>query len=172
MFPDLHRYAFTILNDTDRATDVVQEVFIKYHQQLSNGSVISFDKAYLYRSVYNMAVSALRKQAVMQKHESMSAASGSDSNVQDMRIAEEQNVAMQALAAKILAVLPEQCKAVFLKSRSEGKKYREIAIEMGISIKTVEAHISKALKIIQELVRVNRDKISLIQIVLLYELFC
>lgn len=171
MFQDLHRYAFTILRDADAATDVVQEAFIKYHQQLANGSVISFDKAYLYRSVYNAAVSALRKQAVAQKHEYMSATSASDSNAQDVRIAEEQNAAMQTLAEKILTAMPEQCRAVFLKSRTEGKKYREIAAEMDISIKTVEAHISKALKIIQELVRVNRDKISLIQIVLLYELF-
>jgi RNA polymerase sigma-70 factor (ECF subfamily) len=35
--------------------------------------------------------------------------------------------------------LPEQCRVIFLKSREEGKKYAEIAMELGISVKTVEA---------------------------------
>ncbi|MET3877139.1 sigma factor-like helix-turn-helix DNA-binding protein [Chitinophaga sp. OAE865] len=46
--------------------------------------------------------------------------------------------------------LPPQCKLIFTKSRFEGKKYVEIAGEMGLSVKTVEAQVGKALKILRE----------------------
>ncbi len=42
---------------------------------------------------------------------------------------------------------------VFVKSRAEQKKYSEIAAEMGIAIKTVEAHMSKALKLIRQITK-------------------
>ncbi len=46
--------------------------------------------------------------------------------------------------------LPEACKNIFIASRFEGKKYKEIADEFQISIKTVESQMSKALKILRE----------------------
>lgn len=46
--------------------------------------------------------------------------------------------------------LPEKCRAIFIGNRQEGKKYQEIADEMGISVKTVEAQMSKALRIMRE----------------------
>lgn len=173
LFPDLHRYAFSILKDSDWATDVVQEAFIKYYHQLQNKSEITHNKAYLYRIVNNTAISQLRQQATQQKHYTLVAeANEVEQNAEEQRIQIEQNQTITALVSKIMNELPEQCKNVFIKSRSEGKKYREIADEMNISIKTVEAHMSKALKIIQEFIRVNRDLLSLIQIVMLYELCC
>lgn len=41
--------------------------------------------------------------------------------------------------------LPEECRCVFLKSRFEGKKYKEISRELGISVNTVKYHIKNAL---------------------------
>jgi len=43
--------------------------------------------------------------------------------------------------------LPPQCKTVFALSRFEQRKNKEIAEELGISVKAVEGHISKALKL-------------------------
>ena len=47
---------------------------------------------------------------------------------------------------QLVQSLPPQCRKVFLMSRFEEKKYQEIADELGISIKTVEVHISRALQ--------------------------
>jgi len=173
LFPDLHRYAFTILEDHEWSTDVVQDAFMKYYKQLEAGKEITYDKAYLYRIVYNTAVSQLRKKATEDKHSAFAAQEGAvQMSAEEQRVEAERNADMHLIIDKVLEQLPEQCKQVFLQSRAGGKKYREIAVEMGLSVKTVEAHMSKALKIIQEFIRVNRDKLSLIQIVMLYELFC
>ena len=46
--------------------------------------------------------------------------------------------------------LPDNCRAVFLKSRIEQKKYEEIAVDLGISVNTVKYHIKNALALLQQ----------------------
>jgi RNA polymerase sigma-70 factor (ECF subfamily) len=56
---------------------------------------------------------------------------------------------LKELEAKLrdaLSQLPDQCRAIFQLSRFGGLKYREIAEQLGLSVKTVEAQVSKALK--------------------------
>ena len=50
----------------------------------------------------------------------------------------------------IINSLPDKCKQIFLMSRFEGLKYNEIAEKLNISVKTVEAQMSKALKVLRE----------------------
>lgn len=50
-----------------------------------------------------------------------------------------------------IETLPPKCKEIFIKSRNEGKRYADIATELNISVKTVEAQIGKALKILRNL---------------------
>jgi RNA polymerase sigma-70 factor (ECF subfamily) len=49
--------------------------------------------------------------------------------------------------------LPEKCRMVFELNRSEGLKYAQIAEKLGISVKTVEAQMSKALSVLREHLR-------------------
>lgn len=49
--------------------------------------------------------------------------------------------------------MPQQCRKVFVLSRMENKRYQEIAAELQISVKAIEAHISKALRILEKSVR-------------------
>ena len=62
---------------------------------------------------------------------------------------------------KVIENLPSQCKKVFILSRFENKKYREIAVELGISVKAVEAHVSKALEKLRSKLK-SSDLLSLI----------
>jgi RNA polymerase sigma-70 factor (ECF subfamily) len=45
--------------------------------------------------------------------------------------------------------LPEQCRTIFQMSRFDELKYREIADKLGISVKTVESQMSKALRLLR-----------------------
>jgi len=56
-----------------------------------------------------------------------------------------------------IEALPPKCKKIFLMSRYEGKSLREIARSQKISIRTVETHISKALKLMREALAVTED---------------
>lgn len=51
---------------------------------------------------------------------------------------------------EVIAELPEKCGIVFSLSRFEEMSYADIAVELNISVKTVEHHISKALRILRE----------------------
>ncbi len=69
---------------------------------------------------------------------------------------EEDHFAAEDLQQKIaaaLAALPEKCRLVFEMSRFQQMKYREIAEELEISQKTVEAHMSKAMKSLRKQLR-------------------
>jgi RNA polymerase sigma-70 factor (ECF subfamily) len=62
--------------------------------------------------------------------------------------AEEREI--KARINQAIDALPPRCKEVFCKSRLEGKKYAEIAADLGIAVKTVEVQMGKALKILRE----------------------
>lgn len=57
---------------------------------------------------------------------------------------------LNRLIEEAVLALPQKCREIFSKSREQQQTYQEIATEMNISIKTVEAQISKALKRIKE----------------------
>jgi RNA polymerase sigma-70 factor (ECF subfamily) len=60
---------------------------------------------------------------------------------------------MQAAVRRAIDGLPDRCREIFEMSRTRGLKYAEIAIALGISIKTVEAQMGKALRILREELR-------------------
>lgn len=172
LFAALHRYAFTIVQNEEWAIDIVQDAFLKYYHQLQQGIAINQERAYLYKIVYNTALTAKRKDTVEKSNINQAFVHvDTEATVEEKIINRERQLQFKKMVDEIVKELPQQCSVVFLKSRLEGKKYREIAAELNLSVKTVEAHMSKALKLIQEYLRVNGHKLSLIQIVMLYEIF-
>lgn len=144
-FEGLHRYAYTIVKRNDVAKDIIQQVFLKLWEKKDHLEIGQSLKAYLYRAVHNQSINHITRNI---QHASLPIeafsieASGSGMGVE-----------VKELQSKIeagLNKLPAQCKAVFLKKREDGKTYAAIAAELGISPKTVEAHMSKALKILRE----------------------
>jgi RNA polymerase sigma-70 factor (ECF subfamily) len=140
----LFRYAFSILKNEEDAKDVLQIVFINLWERRDTLHINSSPKAYLYRAVYNESLNYIKKESVRHKHET-GAFSMQENVVQEV----SDSGIWQQKMDEVLEQMPPQCKTVFLKSRIENKKYAEIAAELDISVKTVEAHMSKALKIIR-----------------------
>jgi RNA polymerase sigma-70 factor (ECF subfamily) len=143
----LCNYACSLIKDMDEAEEVVQNVFYtiwKKREELEIGSI----KAYLYRAVHNDCLNKIKHAKIKMNYAQdykHTAQAGLDSSTQLLNAKE--------LSVKIheaIDSLPEQCGLVFRLNRFENKKYSEIASELGISVKTVENHMGKALKIMRE----------------------
>lgn len=150
-FEALHRYAFTILKDEDKAKDAVQAVFLNLLEKEKSIQLQSA-RSYLFRSVYNQSVNMIRKDNALEKRHLEYMHLNSDA-AQEVR-ADRSNLEIRRRIDSVLNQLPPQCRLVFVKSRMEKKKYTEIAEDLGIAVKTVEAHMSKALKLIRAALRV------------------
>ncbi|MBN9386040.1 MAG: RNA polymerase sigma-70 factor [Chitinophagaceae bacterium] len=143
-YEGLHRYTFTMLNDSDLAKDVVQQVFVTLWEKKDALSITMSVKAYLYRAVYN---SCVNRQTRGHKHLSLPPDDAGQLPVKPEFLSDIRE--LQAILEQAIGSLPPQCRVVFLKSREEEKSYPVIARELDISVKTVEAQISKALKILR-----------------------
>ncbi|WP_138475760.1 RNA polymerase sigma-70 factor [Dyadobacter bucti] len=125
------------------AQDIVSEVFCKLWKSKAYENITSSYRFYLFRSVRNEAYNYIRLE--FQPMEQLEAAAGhvsGNSQLPDM-ITQYEEVLHHV--EQLVHSLPPQCRKIFLMSRFEEKKYQEIADELGISIKTVEVHISRAL---------------------------
>ena len=146
-YKNLHAYAFTILKDEDEAEEMVQQVFFKLWERSEHLSFSGPIAAYLYRAVHNESLNFIKHQKVKaghQLHVAYSMKNKSEQASPKMIRKELENKFREALNE-----LPEQCRTVFQLSRFEDMKYKEIADKLDISVKTVENHMGKALKLLR-----------------------
>ena len=146
-FKRLHAYAFTILRDEAEAEEMVQQVFFKLWERNENLSLTGSVTAYLFRAVHNESLNYIKHQKVRSEHKLHIAYSMKN---------EVEHPGKKVLAGEMekkihaaLNELPEQCRTIFQMSRFDELKYREIADKLGISVKTVENQMGKALKLLR-----------------------
>ncbi|UBM60290.1 RNA polymerase sigma-70 factor [Marinilongibacter aquaticus] len=146
-YTSLCRYALSMVKMSDKAEDIVQQVFVNLWEKREQTIITGSLRNYLFRSVHNQCLNALKHDKVKaQYHEYSSFFDTKYTN------AVEEGLLSHELAWKIeeaLNQLPPECGRVFKMSRFEELKYKEIAEKLGISIKTVENHMGKALKILR-----------------------
>lgn len=140
----LKRYAFTMLNDHVAAEEMVQQVFFKILERKKPIIIHTSVKAYLYRSVNNECLNYIKHQKVRKGFEIHSNQVMKDQNTGPAAGLQLKELEQQL--RKAINDLPEQCRTVFQLSRFEELKYAEIASQLGLSIKTVETQMSRALK--------------------------
>lgn len=142
----LHIYAISMLKDEESAKGMVQNVFLKLWERKERLSFSGSLQAYLYGAVYNECLNKLRHQKVKVNHQ--------QHVTHTMKDNDAGHIGMELLDLKeklqdALNELPEKCRTVFQLSRFEELKYKEIADRLSISVKTVEAQMGKALKILR-----------------------
>ena len=140
----LRNAAENILGDGDAAHDVVQDVFIKLWNRKDEVSAILNKKAYLFRAVINASITYLENNKNKTRLGELKIESSGSTDAP---------VLVKELEAKIqlaLNALPPKCKAIFVLSRFEGLKNKEISEYLGLSIKTVENQMGIALKKMKE----------------------
>jgi len=127
------------------AEDLVSEVFFQFYRTRAYENINSSYTSYLFRSVRNECYTYMRRE--FGKTDSLEASTENTlSTYHQQPDAEIHYNNLFIKVNEVIAKLPTQCQRVFLLSRFENKKYNEIAEELNISPKTVEVHISKALK--------------------------
>jgi RNA polymerase sigma-70 factor (ECF subfamily) len=130
------------LRDPGLAEEVVNDVFVRIWEEALSLDIQTSLKFYIHRAVVNQSLNQLDKN----KRERMRREELKD----DMRESEDweelEDNELKVRFYKAINELPEQCRKVFKLSRFEGLKQQEIADRLGISIKTVKNHITRAMK--------------------------
>lgn len=143
-FTPLMTFARKILGDEEDAREVVHQVFINLwekREEIDSGRSL---RSYLFTSVHNRSLNVIRERRKFTGGEVPEVAGKWDvsSQIESMELEEK--------VGEALAALPGRCREVFELSRFDGLKYSEIAERMGISVKTVENQMTKALKHLRE----------------------
>lgn len=146
-FKALHAYGMSILRDEQEAEEIVQQVFLKFWEKRNTLTIETSVKAYLYKSVYNDCLNHLRNFKTRLKYQG-EAHRMTDLYERPASARVEMNE-FQSILNEAINELPEKCRTIFQMSRFEELKYREIAEKLGLSVKTVENQMSKALKILR-----------------------
>lgn len=147
-YQPLCHYAYTYLQDKEDAEEIVQSTFLSIWEKRETLAIHAAVKPYLYAMVRNACLNVIKHNKVRQRHagEEIALADRSHDAVMQTVASNE----LQGRIAVAIQSLPDQCRLVFKLSRFEDLKYSEIATELNISVKTVENHMGKALRIMRE----------------------
>jgi RNA polymerase sigma-70 factor (ECF subfamily) len=148
-FKGLTVFAIRYVKDVDVAKELVQDAFVSLWEKRDNIDTSKSVKSYLTTIIYNKCLNHLRDHHKFNRN--LLIAEQLLEHPDEQKPDDE--LASNELEVKINAVLnslPDKCQEVFILSRYENLKYQEISKKLDISTKTVEAQISKALKIFRE----------------------
>lgn len=144
-YANLVGFADSILKDRGAAEDTAQDVMVELWRRRSSIVLQTSLRAYLFQATRNRALNHLRHRRVVARVTpadlTMTQPSASDRGLLEGEIG--------GRLREAVAALPERCREVFTLSRDRGLSYAEIAEALGISIKTVEGQMGKALKLLR-----------------------
>jgi RNA polymerase sigma-70 factor (ECF subfamily) len=136
--------------DPDKAKGLAQEVFLNLWINRGKIETLNGIKAFLYTFAKSSCLNYIRHQKVIRKYE--------DEHLQEMESELNRETLesfdfnslefseLETLIRQAIDDLPEKCREVFMMSRFEGKMNKEISEELNISVKAVEAHMTRALR--------------------------
>lgn len=135
------------INDKEAVEDLVQDFFVTLWIDSPNLQIKVSLKSYLFTSLKNRCLDALKHRKVTEKYRTfmLSDASDTESSI-DYWFAETE---LRQVIQNSMAKLPPRCREIFENSRLNGLSNQEIAEKLGISKRTVELQISNSLKILR-----------------------
>lgn len=149
-------YAYGLTNDYDQAEDIVQNVLLRLWKKRNQLKATYSLKSYLYKSVYNEFIDQYRKKkkvfALEKKHIEVLSDFVENEDENDLE-------RLTALVKREIQNLPPKCKKTFLMSKEEGLTNIEIAEYLNVSVKSVEAHMTKAFSILRSKIGSRTDAI-------------
>lgn len=166
-YPKLFFYARSITGDDNDAEDVVAEVFEEMWKRRGEMEWGDRIEGFLYRAVFTRAVNLLKKRnhseaqlsLLMEINDRRLAFLESDHGNPQNDLEQDD---LQEAIQQALDELPRKCREVFVMSYVSGFHHQEIADTLGISVRTVEAHIYSALKFLRKRLEKMRTLIKLL----------
>jgi RNA polymerase sigma-70 factor (ECF subfamily) len=138
-------YASGITGRVEVAEEVVQEVFYRIWKNREHIRTLRSVRRYLYGAVRNLSLRYIEQRSMGERY--------MDSLRRDDRLSTDPSPLeyleykeLERIIRLTLLQLPERRMRIFRMHRMEGKKYKEIAASLSISVKTVEAEMTKAYK--------------------------
>jgi RNA polymerase sigma-70 factor (ECF subfamily) len=149
-YEPLCQFACRYVHSMALAEDFVQEVFASVwdiHQELGTVGNI---RSYLYRSAKNQVLDHIKHEEVVRKYEEEARVQWYDKEITEDGGEPVTKEGFTEAVQDAIEDLPDKTRNIYKLSRKEGFTYREISGILDISVKTVEAHMSKALRILRE----------------------
>ena len=145
--PRLFAYGVGILGDEEASKDLVQETFIAFWENKERLVTYYSVSSYLFKIFQSKCLSYLRKRTLLREIE-MSYYSSDNINGGTVFMKE-----VEELYAKTINDLPDKCREIFILSKEQDVKAADIAEKLGVSVRTVENQIYKAIKIMRHAMR-------------------
>jgi RNA polymerase sigma-70 factor, ECF subfamily len=152
-------YSNSIVNDMDAAEEIVQDFFYNYWKNRETMTFRISLRSYMYKAIRNNSLKHLEHLNIRRRYAEEVMANSSES--EQISLSEELDAKeLESIIQETLKELPGRSGEIFKMNRFDGLKYHEIADELSISVKTVEANMSKALQIFRKkLSQYNRNRI-------------
>lgn len=151
LFSDYYRplsvFALKYVGDLETAREIVQDLFVQLYQNRKSLVISTSLKSYLFQAVRNKCLNHIKQQQTQRKHLDQYQSEQKGTIDIEERILETE---LEHRIFKIVENLAPQCKNIFTLSRVKGLSNKEIAEKLGISKRTVETQISKALKVLRK----------------------
>lgn len=136
-------FAESLLHSREAAEDLAQDVMLELWRRREQLVLTDSLRSYLLRAVRNRAFNEIRRVKTAKRKEPLVRADEATPALGALRLEDEE---LDAAIAGAVDALPAPLRETFVMSRREGLKYQEIATRLGVSVKTVEARMGKALK--------------------------
>lgn len=148
LYRPLCRYAFRMIPDTEDAEDTVQAVFVGLWDKRSDAGRIEYLKSYLYQCVYHACLKKLEHEKVRSRYYTAAEYELTMMQFETFEASTEDERMADVNAA--IDLLPEKNREVFRLRFIDGLNTREVSEQLQITPRTVETHVSKALRFLRD----------------------
>lgn len=161
-------YCVRYVGDIEEAKEIVQSLFLKIWIKRNELNINTNVKSYLYRAVQNYALNHLHQQKIKQKYIINKAHFPKQiSENGQLKLEEEE---LRNMIKSAVLKLPDKRRKIFELSRYENMNYTQIANHLTISVKTVEAQMTKSLKYLRQVLK-EYLPVFLLQIIWISKMF-
>lgn len=152
-FEALYQYAYQLTKDQLQAEEIVEDTFVNIWEKREWIDLQGSPKSYFFRMVYNQCLNYFKHKKVGDKykefylyHQPVADFPQSFSGYPLENLIDKE---FREIVEKSIQKLPEQCRRIFIMSRMEDKKNKEIAEILGVSINTVKTQLLRGLKAVR-----------------------